>query len=89
MSYQERDVDGEGRGAQGSRGVPAWLIVTLVIAVLSALFISQNRGRVKVDFVLFDRQARLWVVILIAMALGALLVEAVRLGAKRRRTSKG
>ena len=54
----------------------------------SALFISQNRRRVKVDFVLFDRFARTWVVILIAMGLGALLAELVRATVKRRRKTR-
>ena len=44
-----------------------------------------NRTRVKVDFIVFDRQARTWVVILISMALGALLAEVIRLAVKRRR----
>ncbi len=89
MSYQQRDADGGGGGVPSGRRFPAWLLVTLVVLVLSLLFVSQNRRRVKVDFLVFDRQARLWVVILIAMALGALLIEAVHLAARRRRAPKG
>ena len=59
----------------------------IAVAVVSVLFIMQNRTRVKVHFIVFDRQARTWVVILISMALGALLAEVVRLAVKRRRRS--
>jgi uncharacterized integral membrane protein len=64
------------------------LIGLLVIAVLTLLFITRNRRRVKVDFVFFDSQARTWVVILLAMVLGGLLTELIRLGLKRRRASR-
>jgi uncharacterized integral membrane protein len=57
----------------------------IIVGVVSVLFIIQNRTRVKVHFVVFDRQARTWVVILISMALGALLAEAIRIAVKRRR----
>ena len=74
------------RGKAGpGKGFPPWLIAVLVVGVVSVLFIMQNRTRVKVHFIVFDRQARTWVVILISMALGALLAEAVRLAVKRRR----
>ena len=72
-------------GPRAGKGFPPWLIAVIVVGALSALFISQNRRRVKVDFVLFDRFARTWVVILIAMGLGALLAELVRAAVKRRR----
>ena len=80
----------EDRGSDGlpkGKGFPRWLVAVLVVAVVSLLFISQNRRRVKVDFVVFDRFACIWVVILISMALGALLAEAIRLSMKRRRSS--
>ena len=74
------------RGKAGpGKGFPPWLIAVIVVGVVCVLFIMQNRTRVKVHFIVFDRQARTWVVILISMALGALLAEAVRLAVKRRR----
>ena len=74
------------RGKVGpGKGFPPWLIAVLAVGVVSVLFIMQNRTRVKVHFIVFDRQARTWVVILISMALGALLAEGVRLAVKRRR----
>jgi uncharacterized integral membrane protein len=85
--FQANDVGTSGTSAGKGKGFPPWLIAVIVVAVVSVLFISQNRRRVKVDFVLFDRYARTWVVILIAMGLGALLAELVRMGMKRRRRS--
>jgi uncharacterized integral membrane protein len=80
------DASEPARGKAGpGKGVPPWLIAVLVVGVVSVLFVMQNRTRVKVHFILFDRQARTWVVILISMALGALLAEVIRLAVKRRR----
>jgi uncharacterized integral membrane protein len=67
------------------KGFPPWLVAVIIVGIVSVVFIMQNRTRVKVHFILFDRQARTWVVILISMALGALLAEVVRLAVKRRR----
>ena len=76
------------RGKAGpGKGFPPWLIAVIVVGIVSVLFIMQNRTRVKVHFIVFDRQARTWVVILISMALGALLAEVVRLAVKRRRSA--
>jgi len=81
------DASEVARGKAGpGKGFPPWLIAVIIVAVVSLLFIMQNRTRVKVDFIVFDRQARTWVVILISMALGALLAEVVRLAIKRRRS---
>jgi uncharacterized integral membrane protein len=80
------DVSEPARGKAGpGKGFPPWLIAVIIVGVVSVVFIMQNRTRVKVHFILFDRQARTWVVILISMALGALLAEVVRLAVKRRR----
>ena len=74
------------RGKAGpGKGFPPWLIAVIVVGIVSVLFIMQNRTRVKVHFIVFDRQALTWAVILISMALGALLAEVVRLALKRRR----
>ena len=70
------------------RRSPALLIGLLIVGVLTVLFILRNRERVKVDFIFFDSQARTWVVILLAMLLGGLLTELIRLGVKRRRAKR-
>ncbi len=85
---------GDGDGNRGDGGMaehrhrfPTRLVALVVIAIVCALFISQNRERVNVDFIIFDRDARTWVVIIVSMALGALLAEFIRLALKRRRQS--
>ena len=82
------DGDGDrrdqGMPTHGHR-FPTRIVAVVVIAIVCALFISQNRERVNVDFIIFDRDARTWVVIIVSMALGALLAEFIRLALKRRR----
>jgi uncharacterized integral membrane protein len=82
--FRDADVD---RTGQPQRRFPVRIVAVIVIVIVCAGFISRNRERVNVDFILFDRDARTWVVILVSMALGALLVEFVRLALKRRRHS--
>ena len=84
-----RDVDGDRAMSPHEHRFPTRIVAVIVIGIICALFISQNRERVNVDFLLFDRDARTWVVIIVSMALGALLAEFVRLALKRRRQSSG
>jgi uncharacterized integral membrane protein len=88
VSQKPRDPGYEDEPTTPARRPTAWLIGVLIVGVLTLLFITRNRRRVKVDFVFFDSQARTWVVILLAMALGGLLTELIRLGLKRRRASR-
>jgi uncharacterized integral membrane protein len=85
MTHEFMDGDGDGGAPEHRHGFPTRLVALVVIAIVCALFISQNRERVNVDFILFDRDARTWVVIIVSMALGALLAEFIRLALKRRR----
>jgi uncharacterized integral membrane protein len=82
------DPDHEHHEVEAGRRVPVWLIVGLVVAVLALVFITQNRDKISVDFVVYRGEARTWVVILISMALGGLLTELIRVGVKRRRASR-
>jgi uncharacterized integral membrane protein len=85
MADDFRDADVERRGQPPQRRFPVRIIAVIVVVIVCAAFISQNRERVNVDFLVFDRDARTWVVIVVSMALGALLAEFVRLALKRRR----
>jgi len=82
--FRDADVD---RTGQPERRFPLRIVAVIVIVIVCAAFISQNRERVNVDFIVFDRDARTWVVILVSMALGALLFELVCLALKRHRRS--
>lgn len=63
-----------GQNADRSR-VSAGLVVTIVLAVALLIFIFQNTGDVKVDWLFLDATAPLWLVLLITAAAGALLAE--------------
>ena len=56
------------------------------MVILAILFIVQNSDRVEMSFVFFTVTARLWVGLLVALILGALLGQAVEvLWARRKR----
>lgn len=66
------------------KGRTGRLVAGAVIALLVLLFALFNRGRVEVDWVLFERDSRLIYVIIVSAVLGAL---ADRLLVRRRRRS--
>lgn len=54
--------------------------------VVAVVFMAQNNEEVELDFLMFDITARLWVGLLFALVLGALLGQAAEvLWARRRR----
>ena len=62
------------------------LVVGIVVVVLAILFVVQNSDRVETTFVFFDVTTRLWVGLVVALILGALLGQAVEaLWARRKR----
>jgi uncharacterized integral membrane protein len=62
-------------------------VILAAVALLAAvLFILQNGNSVRFEFLLFSFRARLWVLIVVCVLLGAFLGQA--LGLLRRRTRK-
>ena len=61
------------------------LLVAAVVVVLAILFVAQNSDRVETSFVFFDVTTRLWVGLLVALVLGALLGQAVEVLWARRK----
>jgi len=55
----------------------ARLLVAAAAVVLAILFVAQNSDRVETSFVFFDVTTRVWVGLLVALVLGALLGQAV------------
>jgi uncharacterized integral membrane protein len=55
----------------------ARLVVAAVAIVLAVLFVFQNSERVETSFVFFDVTTRLWVSLVVALILGALLGQAI------------
>jgi uncharacterized integral membrane protein len=64
------------------------LIVGGVALVLAVIFIAQNSERVQATFYFWDAEARLWVVILVSLVLGAMLGQLVPAVIRRRRARR-
>ena len=77
---------------ESSDGPDLRLITRLLIAaaavVLAVLFVMQNSDRVETSFVFFDVTTRLWVGLLVALVLGALLGQAAEALWERRKKRK-
>lgn len=72
-----RDVPARGRGNDGNVGMTnaekAKLAVIVVAVVLLAAFVIDNTKKVNVGFVVTDKQAPMFLVLLITAVLGALI----------------
>lgn len=64
----DQQPSGEGRNGPG-----LFLILAILVAALTAVFIAQNRERTPIEFLFFDFQSRTWTAIAIAIGLGVLL----------------
>lgn len=73
-------------------GVDSRLIVRLVIGavivIFTLLFIAQNSDRVETSFVFFTVETRLWVSLLLAVILGAVLGQAAEVLWHRRKARR-
>jgi uncharacterized integral membrane protein len=61
------------------------LVIAVVAVVLAVLFVVQNNDKVETSFIFFDVTARVWVGLLVALVLGALLGQAVEALWERRK----
>jgi uncharacterized integral membrane protein len=69
----------------GRRQVPSRLIVVGVALIVALVFIFQNSERVETTFLVFNVTTRLWVGLLVALLVGAILGQAVEVAWNRRR----
>jgi uncharacterized integral membrane protein len=69
----------------GRRQVPSRLIVAGVALIVALVFIFQNSERVETTFLVFNVTTRLWVGLLVALLVGAILGQAVEVAWNRRR----
>ncbi|MEJ6720460.1 hypothetical protein [Ilumatobacter sp.] len=60
-------------GAAGRNGPGLFLVLTIFVAAITAVFILQNRERTSIEFLFFDFNSRTWVAIAISIGLGVLL----------------
>jgi uncharacterized integral membrane protein len=64
------------------------VVVGVVVVILAILFVVQNSDRVQTTFVFFDVTTRLWVGLVVALILGALLGQVVEALWQRRKKRK-
>jgi uncharacterized integral membrane protein len=64
------------------------LVVGAAVVILAILFVVQNNDKVEMSFVFFTVTTRLWVGLVVALALGALLGQAVEVLWARRKKRK-
>lgn len=90
MAYQpERsDIPLEESGDGPDLRLIGRLLVAAVAVILAVLFVLQNSDRVETSFIFFDVTTRLWVGLLVALVLGALLGQAVEVMWDRRKKRK-
>jgi uncharacterized integral membrane protein len=67
---------------------PWRLINFAVIAVVTVIFILQNRERTNIDFLFIEFKARVWTSLLIALVLGVILDRLFQGWWRRRRAAK-
>jgi uncharacterized integral membrane protein len=67
---------------------PWRLIVFAVIAVVTVVFILQNRERTNIDFLFVEFKARVWTSLLIALVLGVLLDRLFQSWWRRRKAGR-
>lgn len=73
------------RETREERNVSPLLIGLIVVGVLTLIFILLNSEKTEINFVFFSIESRVWVVIIIALALGMLLDRLLQLWMRRRK----
>jgi uncharacterized integral membrane protein len=71
--YERRDPERPADGQSERTGVSPTLIALGIVAIVAVIFIAQNNDSRDVDFLFFEVNTRVWVALLVAMAIGALL----------------
>jgi uncharacterized integral membrane protein len=83
---ESTDVPGGGT----DKRLIARLVIAAVAVVLAVIFIAQNSERVELSFIFVRVTTRVWVGLLVALVLGALLGQVVEaLVRRRRRAARG
>ena len=90
MSYrpESSDVPLEESSDGADRRLITRLLVAVAVVVLAILFVVQNNDRVEMSFVFFTVTTRLWVGLVVALVLGALLGQAAEALWERRKRRK-
>jgi uncharacterized integral membrane protein len=74
-------------GAESGRSGPSPALIGFgIVAVVAVIFIIQNSNRVRTNFLFLELNGRLWLTILLAMVLGAVLDRLLQMWWRRRRS---
>lgn len=82
------DYDDPQPGPEGRNGPSFFLILLLIVAAITAVFIAQNREEANIEFLFFDVTSRVWTAIAVAIALGILLDRLILAWWRRARKRK-
>ena len=81
----------EGRPAEGGKEkatpIPEIIAAIVVIAAI-VIFIAQNNNKTNVEFLFFEGDVRLWVIILVSVILGVALDRLLTMTWRRRRAKR-
>jgi uncharacterized integral membrane protein len=72
---------------EGRQGISPAFIGAAVLILVLLVFVGQNRGDVKVHFLLFDPTAPMWLLLLVTGALAVGAVQVAGRALRRRRRS--
>jgi uncharacterized integral membrane protein len=91
MAYQpgRSDVPLDDSGEGLDTRLVIRLVIGAIIVILTILFIVQNNEKVETSFVFFTVETRLWVDLLVAVLLGAVLGQLAEAMWNRRRKRRG
>ena len=81
-------IDDSPPGPAGRNGPSVFLILLIVVAVITAVFIAQNRDRTQIEFLFFDVRSRVWTAIAVSILLGVLLDRLILAYWRRARRKK-
>ncbi|MGH9184414.1 MAG: lipopolysaccharide assembly protein LapA domain-containing protein [Acidimicrobiales bacterium] len=70
------------------RGVPVHLVVGAVLAIAVLIFVFQNTRKVRVEWLVFEGTAQLWIVLLLTAVVGIVAAELFSFALRRRRKQR-
>jgi uncharacterized integral membrane protein len=85
-SHSDVPLDDKGEGVDTR--LVLRLVIGAAIVIFTILFVAQNSDKVETSFVFFTVEARLWVSLLVAVILGALVGQVVDALWRRRQARK-